>query len=115
MHDEWAESTVPQQKQQKKQQQKQQRQKQQQQQGGLGVCEHPPGRWELAFGYYLRSFFLYWLTAVPLVAFVLGTYLYLSCNVLGNHWNESFRCVMFALNCLPSTNGETTGTSLSAP
>jgi len=40
--------------------------------------------------YYALNLLYFWLLATPVVSFILGTYLWLSVNYLGQHWNEAF-------------------------
>ncbi|KAI9914831.1 hypothetical protein PsorP6_007924 [Peronosclerospora sorghi] len=53
------------------------------------------GRMEL-WTYYLSVFPYFWVLATPVVSFVFGTYLYLSLNVLGCHYNEAFSSLRIA-------------------
>ncbi|KAI9989837.1 hypothetical protein PInf_020124 [Phytophthora infestans] len=53
------------------------------------------GRTEL-WAYYASVFPYFWVLATPVVSFVFGTYLYLSLNILGCHYNEAFSSLRIA-------------------
>ncbi|KAL7692206.1 putative calcineurin-like phosphoesterase domain, ApaH type [Plasmopara halstedii] len=53
------------------------------------------GRMEL-WTYYASVFPYFWVLATPVVSFVFGTYLYLSLNLLGCHYNEAFSSLRIA-------------------
>ncbi|KAG3116671.1 hypothetical protein PI124_g5888 [Phytophthora idaei] len=53
------------------------------------------GRTEL-WTYYASVFPYFWVLATPVVSFVFGTYLYLSLNILGCHYNEAFSSLRIA-------------------
>jgi hypothetical protein len=40
--------------------------------------------------YYVGTLLFYWIMCTPVVASIFGTYLFLSVNFLGQHWNEAF-------------------------
>ncbi|KAE8892553.1 hypothetical protein PF006_g5056 [Phytophthora fragariae] len=53
------------------------------------------GRMEL-WTYYASVFPYFWVLATPVVSFVFGTYLYLSLNMFGCHYNEAFSSLRIA-------------------
>ncbi|KAE8911680.1 hypothetical protein PF003_g4846 [Phytophthora fragariae] len=53
------------------------------------------GRMEL-WTYYASLFPYFWVLATPVVSFVFGTYLYLSLNMFGCHYNEAFLSLRIA-------------------
>ncbi|CAI5703424.1 unnamed protein product [Peronospora effusa] len=53
------------------------------------------GRMEL-WAYYASVFPYFWVLATPVVSFVFGTYLYLSLNIFGCHYNEAFSSLRIA-------------------
>ncbi|KAL4087625.1 hypothetical protein PRIC1_013514 [Phytophthora ramorum] len=53
------------------------------------------GRMEL-WTYYASVFPYFWVLATPVVSFVFGTYLYLSLNIFGCHYNEAFSSLRIA-------------------
>ncbi|KAF4320929.1 hypothetical protein BBO99_00000706 [Phytophthora kernoviae] len=48
------------------------------------------------WAYYASVFPYFWVLATPVVSFVFGTYLYLSLNIFGCHYNEAFSSLRIA-------------------
>uniref|UniRef100_A0AAV1T0I2 Calcineurin-like phosphoesterase domain-containing protein n=1 Tax=Peronospora matthiolae TaxID=2874970 RepID=A0AAV1T0I2_9STRA len=64
----------------------------------IKICEsgfESLGRMEL-WTYYASVFPYFWVLATPVVSFVFGTYLYLSLNMFGCHYNEAFSSLRIA-------------------